>query len=380
VAKLEKVLGVGSLISNPIDGGFGVLQSAETYRACIDAMQEDPNIDMVLLQEAIPREPGSARGEAYIKLVDAYVAAGAKKPISFVTLTSHGQTEHSRALRHEVPHVSFLQEANKALRAIESAARRSEADVLAKGASSVPPLGSLPVIAQQILGQAKAQGGTFALDEVRSKALLAAYGIPLAREELAGSADEAVAAAERIGFPVVLKAVSATLLHKSDVGAVALNLADAAAVRTAWTRIDANLTKHGFTGHLEGMLLSEMVKGGLELVLGLHRDPEMGLIAMAGTGGVLLELIKDVAFCVPPITREKALDLIGRTHVAKLAAGYRGSAKLDMDALAGALCGLGKLALDLAEVIESVDVNPFLLRESGAVALDALVVLRGTAG
>ena len=92
IEKLNKVLGVGSLISNPIDGGFGVLQSADTYRACIDAMQEDPNIDMVILQEAVPREPGSARGEKYIKLVNDYIAAGAAKPVSFVTLTSHGQT------------------------------------------------------------------------------------------------------------------------------------------------------------------------------------------------------------------------------------------------------------------------------------------------
>ena len=231
-----------------------------------------------------------------------------------------------------------------------------------------------------MIAAAKASRESFALDEVRSKALLAAYGVPLAREEVASTAADAVTAARRIGFPVVLKAVSATLLHKSDVGAVMLNLADEAAVSAAWARIEANLKAHGFTGQLDGMLVSEMVKGGLELVLGLHRDPEMGLVAMAGTGGVLLELIKDVAFCVPPITREKAIDLVSRTHVAKLAAGYRGGAKLDMDALAMALVGLGQLALDLADVIESVDVNPFLLRESGGVALDGLVVLRGLAG
>jgi acetyltransferase len=379
VAKLEKVLGVGSLISNPIDGGFGVLQSADTYRACIEAMQEDPNVDMVLLQEAIPREPGSARGESYIKLVDAYVAAGAKKPISFVTLTSHGQTDYSRALRHSVPHVSFLQEANKALRTIEAAARRSEADALAAEASGVSGSATLPDIAKAVLAEARAATGTFALDEVRSKALLSAYGVPLAREALATSPAEAVAAARRIGFPVVLKAVSATLLHKSDVGAVALNLPGEPAVEAAWRTIEANLVNHGFTGQLEGMLVSEMVKGGLELVIGLHRDPEMGLVVMAGTGGILLELIRDVAFCVPPVTKGKALDLLARTHAAKLANGYRGGATLDLDAMADALCGLGRLAIDLADVIESVDVNPFLLRETGGVALDGLVVLRGRA-
>ena len=131
VAKLEKVLGVGSLISNPIDGGFGVLQSADTYRICIEALQQDPNIDMVILQEPLPREAGSPRREQYIRLADAYVAEGAQKPIAFITMNSHGQTDYSRALRQTVPHVSFLQEANKTLRVIEAVVRCHEAEALA---------------------------------------------------------------------------------------------------------------------------------------------------------------------------------------------------------------------------------------------------------
>src|SRR4029077_13925670 len=96
--KLNAVLGVGSLVSNPIDGGFGVLTSAENYLASIEALQADPAIDLVLLQEALPREAGSAGAENYIAMVEAYVAAGASKPIAFVTPVSHGQTDYSRAL------------------------------------------------------------------------------------------------------------------------------------------------------------------------------------------------------------------------------------------------------------------------------------------
>ena len=151
-------------------------------------------------------------------------------------------------------------------------------------------------------------------------------------EALAASPAEAVAAAQRIGYPVVLKAVAAQLTHKSDAGAVALDLATAEDVRSAYTRITENLARHGFSGVLEGMLVCRQVQGGLELALGLSRDPEVGLVAMAGSGGVLLELTKDVAFCAPPISREKALDVLERTRAAQLMRGYRGGPALDMDA------------------------------------------------
>ena len=378
VASLEKVMGVGSLISNPIDGGFSVLSSPQAYKACIEAMQADPNIDMVLLQEAIPREPGSNRAEAYIKLVEDYVAEGGHKPLSFVTLTSHGQTAHSRAIRHGAPHVSFLQEANKALRAIASAARRGEAEAL--GSSGADTHAPAPALAQELREQARQLQAPLALDEARSKALLAAYGVPLPQEGLAQDVEAAVALATRIGFPVVLKAVCATLTHKSDVGAVQLHLRDADAVRAAWARIEANLAAHGFVDALEGMLVAKMVTGGLELVMGLHRDPEMGPVIMGGSGGVLLELVRDVAFAAPPLTLAKAHDLIARTKAGALMRGYRGSGALDAQAYAQALVALGRLANDLGDVLESIDVNPFLLLAEGGVALDALVVLRPPGG
>ena len=375
--KLNKVLGVGSYISNPIDGGFGVLQSADAYKACIEALHDDPSVDMVLLQEALPRAPGLTRGENYIRIANEF-AETATKPITFVTLASHGQTDYSRDLRHQRMNVSFLQEANKALRVIAATARRGEAEAIGAAATSAPA--PLPALAAALRARAKTQKQSFALDEVQSKALLAAYDIPVSREALAHTKDAAIAAAAKIGFPVVLKAVSASLLHKSDVGAVALNLADAAAVAAAWDSINANLKSHGFTEKLQGMLVSEMIKGGLELVLGLHRDPESGIVVMAGSGGVLLELFKDVAFAAPPITHEKACDMIARTKASELIKGFRGSGPLDLDAMTGALVGLGRLAVDLADVIESVDVNPFMLLTTGGVALDGLVVARGLAG
>jgi acetyltransferase len=371
--KLNSILTVGSLVSNPIDGGFGVLTSAENYMASIEAMQADPNVDMVLLQEALPREPGSARAESYIQMADAYAATKARKPIAFVTPTTHSHNDYSRALHAKAPHVSFLQEANKGLRAIASVARRDEIERLALiAAEDRSRTTEQRAAIERVRSRAGAQAA--ALNEVESKAILRAYGIAAPLESVVTTAQEAVEAAVRIGYPVVLKAVADTLTHKSEAGAVVLNLGSAQELTAAYERMSANLRAHT----LSGMLVCQQVRGGLELVLGLHRDPEMGLIVMAGSGGVLVELTKDVAFCAPPVSRDKARDLLARTLAAKMLQGYRGAPPRDADAVADALIALGRLALDLPDAIESVDINPFVARPAGqgALALDALVVLR----
>jgi acetyltransferase len=371
--KLDRVLTVGSLVGNPIDGGFGVLTSAENYLASIEALQADPNIDIVLLQEAVPREPGSARAESYIAMANDYAATKTTKPIAFVTPISHGQTDYSRALRAKAPHVSFLQEANKALRAIASVTRRDRVERLGQTATDDRESTPQQRAAIERLSAA-AQAGAVVLNEFESKDVLRAYGIRTPGESLVTTAKEAVAAAERIGYPVVLKAVSDTLTHKSDVGAVVLHLQNAAELSEAYERMAEKLSKYA----LAGMLVCRQIRGGQELVLGLHRDPEIGLVVMAGTGGVLIELIKDVSFALPPLSREKAADMLDRTRVANLLRGYRGEAALDCNAVLDALIGLGRLANDAAELIESVDINPFvaLPQGEGALALDALIVLQ----
>jgi acetyltransferase len=369
--RLNAVLTVGSMVSNPIDGGFGVLSSADNFMASIDALHADPNVDMVLVQEGPPRAPGSDRSEHYLKLADDYAATKANKPIAFVTPTSHGQTDYSRAIRAKVPHLSFLQEAYKSLRTIASVARREEREHLARAPiEQRAQTGEQGAVIERL--RAAATRDAAALDEARSKEVLRAYGIATPAEVLVISAAGAVDAAERIGYPVVLKAVSPALLHKSDVGAVALNLTIGKDVTAAYDRMSRDLAHHNLTG----MLVCQQIRGGTELVLGLHRDPEMGLVVMAGTGGVLLELIKDVTFCAPPVSRDKARDMLDRMRGSKLLRGYRGSPALDVEAAVDALVALGRLAVDLEDVIQSVDINPFVALPQGGMALDARVVLQ----
>src|SRR5262249_4263692 len=128
---------------------------------------------------------------------------------------------------------------------------------------------------------------------------------------------------------------------------------------------------------LAGMLVARQIEGGVELVLGLHRDPEMGPVVMAGAGGVLLELVRDIGFCAPPVSADKARDLVAALRVGKLLQGYRGAPRCDVDAVVGALMALGRLASDLDEVVESIDINPFVALPRGGLALDALIVLNG---
>lgn len=381
-ARLQSLFTVGANVSNPLDGGFGVLTSEEVYLASIAAFDADPDIDMILLQDELPRAPGNERLEKNVRAAHEFLRTRATKPIVFTSFVTHSYDEHSRALRAQVPGLAFLNEPQKSLRAIGKAIRVRELERIAGGAPAMQaPTPGLAMLRAE-LDQARAATGPVALDERRSKELLRRYGIRTPREVLARSPQEACAAATDMGYPVVLKVSSAAVPHKSDVGGVIVNLRSDQEVRAAFEQILANLRRNEVTAAIDGMLVCQQVSGGVELVLGLHRDPEMGLIALAGAGGVLLELVKDVALAAVPVTAEKAQDMLARTRAGTLLDGYRGSGPRDRAAAVDALVKLGRMATELGDLIESVDINPLvcLAAGEGATALDALVVLRPGAG
>jgi acetate---CoA ligase (ADP-forming) len=214
-----------------------------------------------------------------------------------------------------------------------------------------------------------------ALDEVASKNLLKAYGIPVSKEEIASSAADAVKIARKIGFPVVAKVVSAQILHKSDIGGVVLNLGSAAEVRQAFDDITARVKKLKNKPKLEGILIAQQVKADLELVVGAALDAEMGPVVLFGTGGVDIELMKDVALAGAPLDAAEAKQLIGRTKAGVKMKGYRGKPALHEVSAVKALVGLSNLMADAGNRIASIDVNPFLINTKTGVAVDALVIL-----
>lgn len=213
--------------------------------------------------------------------------------------------------------------------------------------------------------------GRNALSEHKAKKLLESYGLPVTREILVQGPDEAVSAAEELGYPVVLKGCSDVLLHKSEQGAVALNLSGPDAVRTAYDKVAA---AGGLT--LEGVLVQEMVFGPRELALGLIRDPQFGPCVMVGMGGVMTEVLEDTAFRVAPFDRVEAEDMVQELRFSKALGPFRGQAPADLETLGHALTALGRIGLERDAVAE-IDVNPLIVTPEGRVkAADALVALR----
>jgi acyl-CoA synthetase (NDP forming) len=368
--RLAAVLGVGTIIGNPLDSGFTGLTNWEGYVKCVEAMLDDPGIDLVLLQAELPRAAGMDRAEANMRAVEA-IATRAKKPIVQFSMGSHGLSDYSRDFRRHLPHVPCLQEVDKTLRAV-----RAIGDY-ARHATQAPALPAAVVSRKgsELLAKilAKHAPGK-ALNEVQSKQLLKAYGIACPKEAVAHSAKEAVAIAKRIGYPVVAKGVSAALPHKSEAGAVLVGLDSVKAVRAAYEQIVDAVARHSGSAP-QGVLIAEQVADGIELVLGANLDPEVGPVILFGTGGVELELYRDVALAPPPLDERRALALIEATRAGKRIAGYRGRPALDVKAAVAALIGLSSLMIDAGGRIQSVDINPFLLRRRGGVALDGLVVL-----
>ena len=368
--KLSEILSVGSIIGNPLDAGFAALSSNEAYIRCVETLLADDEIDVLLLQEELLRAPGSERKEQNLRAVDE-IAAKADKPIAYVSMVSYGLNDYSRKLRAELPHVAFLQEVDKSLRTLcaltQHVGQPEPASQIARA-----PLRE----GRARLDRAMAAAGPRTLDEVTSKNLLAAYGLRTPREILVQSEDEAAKAAREIGFPVVAKIVSAGLPHKSDIGGVRVGLADDAVVRDAFRSIMAAGREHSDRPQIAGVLIAQMISGGLELVLGATTDPEMGPVILFGSGGIDLELTRDVALAACPLDEAGALDLISRTRAGVLVGGYRGRPALDRKALAAALIAVSDLMSDADGAIAEIDVNPFLLTQKGGFALDALVVLK----
>jgi acetate---CoA ligase (ADP-forming) len=379
LAKLGEVLGVGTSLGNPLDAGFAALSSAEAYFKCVEILRADPSIDLLLLQEELPPVPRTNNKIDNLLQVDRMVAESPGPPVAIVSMISYMFTEHTREFRAKLPHLPVLQEVDKALKAAGAAGRYGAMRAQTAPPAPETPRTAKPNIASVLRRRTKAADGFAVLNEADSKELLRAYGIRTPREVIAGSADTAIMAAKDIGYPVVLKLLAAEVQHKSDIGGVMLGIRSDNEMRAAYTRLAQNLAKARPGAKLEQVIVAEQVSGGVELVLGVQRDPEVGPVVMFGSGGINLELHRDVAFGAVPLPLWQAKAMIARTTAGTLLKGYRGTPAGDEGSVLAALIALGRLAHDLGDQVESIDINPVMALPDGqgAVALDALVVLRG---
>lgn len=214
------------------------------------------------------------------------------------------------------------------------------------------------------------------ISEAQAKALLGSAEIAFAPEIIATSAEEAIAAARRLGGAVALKIAAAEIVHKSDVGGVLLDLADDAAVADGFATIMANVRNAHPLAAIDGVLVARMVTGGVETVIGSSNDPTFGPVVMFGLGGIHVEVLKDVTFRLAPVSEDDALRMIRQIRGFPVLAGARGRPPVDLNAIARTIAALSRFAAAHADEVETIDINPFIALPEGGIAVDALIIRR----
>ncbi len=215
---------------------------------------------------------------------------------------------------------------------------------------------------------------TTSIGERQSKSILALYGIPVTEDCLTHSADEAAIAAQACGFPVVLKIESSDIQHKTEVGGIRLNLNSTDAVMTAYAEMMVQVKSAAPNAKIDGVLVQAMQKPGLEIMVGVRIDPLFGPLVIVGLGGIFVELLKDTALELAPVTTEQALNMLNTLKGHTLFKGYRGADSVDLSALADIIVRLSEFANDQQQIISELDVNPIICSADGLIAVDALIV------
>jgi acetyl-CoA synthetase (ADP-forming) len=225
----------------------------------------------------------------------------------------------------------------------------------------------------EIFQAAKAENRNF-LFEHEAKMLCSLYGVPITKIEVVKTEDAAVEAAKKIGFPIVIKIVSPQVLHKSDAGGVIVGINDEKGIREGYQKIIANIKKNVPSAVIEGILVQEMAPKGTEIIIGSTVDPTFGPTIMFGLGGIFVEILKDVSFRLAPITKDDAWEMLDEIKAKKILDGARGMPKADKETIVSTLLAVSKMLTECPEIKE-LDMNPIIVYEKGARAVDARIIL-----
>ncbi|HOX25080.1 MAG TPA: GNAT family N-acetyltransferase [Candidatus Krumholzibacteria bacterium] len=357
---------------NPVD----VLGDARSKRVAkaVEIVARDKGVDAILIIVT----PQAMTNPGAIAKALARVGEDTRKPLLAAFLGGRTMTEGVEILNQAgVATFATPEQAVQAFMTLMDYA--SNLEILYETPREIPVRFPVPrAECRERFARLVAGSGT-CLGEDVSKSLLAGYGIPTADAIPAGSADAAVAAADRIGYPVVLKILSPDITHKTDVGGVALDLADADAVRAAFGRVVAAARGRAPSARIAGVTVQPMIRsqGAVELILGARKDPVFGSVIMVGLGGIAAELFEDRAIGFPPLNERLARRMLESLKIWPLLSGYRGRPPLAVEALLEVLFRLSYLVADFPEV-EELDINPLLVCADRVVALDARVILDPT--
>ena len=363
IEKLRPLFPAEASIRNPLD----MIASATPagYQAAMAALLADPVVDAVV---PIFVPPFGIRQEDVAAAIVGAAGAAPEKPILAVLMGREG-LPLGRAELHDagIPAYIFPESAARALgalnRHVEWSHRRSTKT------SVTPP--AMVAVARRIVDRAASEGREY-LSPTEAMAVLAAYEIPVAPGAIAGSSDSAALLAEEFGYPVVMKAVAAELVHKTEAGGVMVGIRSADEARHAYDQLLARVGARAPDAHVEGVLVQRMVQGGREMIAGIARDPNFGPMVMFGAGGIFVEAFRDVAFRLAPVDEAQAMAMIAGIRSARLLDPIRGMAAADKAALARVIVGLSRLGADVPE-IQEIDVNPLMALPHDAVAADARI-------
>ena len=364
VSALRKFLNPSAQVSNPVDMLGGA--EPQEYRLSLENILKDPHVDIVfpiLVPQALVNT---------VEVAKAILETSQKTDKPVITcIMGDDSVGDARLILHasRVPMFVYPESLGIVTGAMIRYAewQKNEFEV------PVIPANIDPHQAQTIFKNAKGQGS---MGESQARPLLQAYGIPIVQGGDAKTGVQAAKIADEIGYPVVMKIISPQILHKSDAGGIRLNLSSSSEVVQAFAEMTSQIAKNDPEATIEGVLIEKMMSQGQEVIVGMRRDPSFGPLMMFGLGGIYVELFKDVAFRVTPLTKHQVIEMIHSTRAEKLLSGYRGQPVADMEAVVDVILRLSQLAIDFPEIAE-IEINPLSVfsQGQGAVALDARVIL-----
>ena len=364
-ANLQAAVADFGNMNNPLDGTGAMYDDEKIFPRLLQALIDDANIDIVTVNlEANDPRPKELKSGNRFTLAIEKAAAASKKPIATFSSVVGGPVDPDILQPLRRAGVPIMEGAECATATIRNLADYHDFQNSRQtgGGEIFRPA-----------AYAKLPSGILAAEAAFT--LFKEFAIPVAPTVLTKSADEAAVAADKMGYPVVLKIESAQITHKSDVGGVALRLPDASEVRAAFTRIQSEVKNRVPNATIDGIVVQRMAGEGVEMILGVKRDPMFGPVVLCGLGGILVELLKDVSVGIPPLTRQDAFDMLARLRGFSILGGVRGKPPADVEALCDSIVGVSRLTINLGDQLLGLDINPLIVlpKGQGAVAVDAVV-------
>ena len=359
--ELKKRLPPFTPISNPLDA-WGSGDLAETYPACLEILGKEEGMDLIAISQDSPPGMAEKQVKQYTAVAKAAVrAASSGKPIIAFSHISGGLDPTIKRILDQ-GNIPFLQGTRESLLAIHHLVEY--AHFLRRRNTHDKSWGQSPRDLKVIMQNRK--GERRILPDGQAKEILRAYGIQVIKEILTKTVDQALETARQLGYPVVLKGQSPQIPHKTEAGLVRLNVRDEGELRISFDGIMRNARTHHPKAMMEGILIQEMIPAeAVEVIVGISRDVSFGPVIVFGLGGIWVELLKDTTLRLPPLNREDARSMISGIKGKSLLEGFRGREPADIDSLVQVLIQVGRMAVDLKEVIISLDLNPLMVLSGG---------------